>query len=438
MKLFREYFYEMILSIISICLLILMVAPYWFGFKMQTNYENVLASLSENTSYTYEVVTYSRGWFSTDADLLVKDSDNTPVFYLKHKIIHGPLYLGLLLKGQSPVVSMVIKGEVISVANTNKTFFKLFDDSSRITLNAVIHSNDDAVVTLNVPDINKKIEDISYDFNNIKVKLKYFSESGQYQGEVTSDQIKIVGITPFEVSSLIVSFDQTLATNSLAGDLVVSFSELKTKLSDQMIDIRQFSTRLINNKSSDLLSLDLDANASVINVLNEQLNGLLFAAEITGVDYELIKNNVLAFFAEGNANEYFMFNDFYFFSALNVNSFDFVTEHGSFSSKLRLILGPLIDKSEKRYFMNVKPELNLSISNTLFRRIYEIVFDKNKLDTTEANKFVSSMIKYNYLEKNANKFQLRLSQKEGKFVVNDLLVGHDDFIENISSALFLK
>jgi len=78
------------------------------------------------------------------------------------------------------------------------------------------------------------------------------------------------------------------------------------------------------------------------------------------------------------------------------------------------------------------------VGDTLFKRIYEIVVNEYKIKAAKANQFIHSMIRANYLEKNSNKFQLRLSNKEEKIMVNDLLIDHDDLKSNLSSAFFLK
>jgi len=438
MKLFREYCYEMILIVISFFLLALLIAPYWFGYKMQTNYENVLKSLSNNTDYSYEVISFRRGWFSTDADLLVKNSSNEALFYLNHQIIHGPVYLGLLLEGKSPIVSMVIKGDVISAANTDNVFFKLFQDTKRIGIHAVIHSNTDAVLTLNVPDVNKNVGAMKYELEDIAFKLKYFSDSNQYQGELSSKKIKLVGASVFDISNLILSFDQVINNDNLDGDLVLSFSSLKTKLAEQMLDIKQLSLRLRNKKISNLLGLDIDTNASVINIFNEQINGLSLGMKMSGVEYSYLKDKVFGMFADNADKKSSAPYDYIFFSTLNIETFDFITEHGSFSSKLTLTQNPEASDEEDRYFMNVKPSLDLIVGDTLFKRIYEIVVNKYNFNAEKANKFIHSMLKVNYLEKNSNKYQLRLSNKEEKLMVNDLLINHDDLKNNLSSAFFLR
>jgi len=439
MRLFREYFYEMILAIISFFLLILLIAPYWFGFRMQTNYEMVLKSLSAHTDYSYEVISFNRGWFSTDADLLVKNSNNDALMYLKHQIIHGPVYLGLLLDGDSPIVSMVIKGEVIPVTKTDAVISRLYSDEKRISIHAVIQSNTDTVLTLTIPDINEDVGATKYKFDNINFKLKYLSDSNRYQGELTAKEIKIIGTSVFDVNNLIMSFDQHVNQNNLVGDLVLSFSSLKTKLSQQMFDVKQLSLRLRNKKSSHLLGLNIDANASVINVFNEQLNGLSLGADISGIEYSYLRDRTISLFTEDDADKKYLRSDDYgLFKAVNIEPFDFITEHGSFSSKLTLTQSSPTNNTENRFFIKNKPELNLVVGDTLFKRIYEIVVNKYNVKATKANQFIHSMVRANYLEKNSNKFQLRLSNKDEKIMVNDLLIDHDDLKSNLSSAFFLN
>lgn len=437
MKALRDHLFEILLALVALCLLVLLVAPYWFGFKMQSSYEGFLEAFSAHSDFSYEVVSYDKGWFSTYADLLVKDSDKKPVFYFRHQIIPGPIYLGLLLEGRSPIVNLVINGEVAAAPESNYILAQLIGkNDQRIKVHATVNMNDDAVVKFDVPDISQSVQGSVYKINGTQLKLVYSSAAQQFHGELSLKDFQLQNKNVLEVSQLIFNFDQLVNDHGYKGDIVISLDTLKTKFKDQMVAFRQLSSRVKNEKKNNLMNLDIDINASTINAFNEQLNSVSLGVQLSSVYYDLLFKQIDQFlFGEIVLSDI----DWHIFSALKIKPFGFYTEHGTYVSELQLDVRhnlPAADALD--FYHRYETKLNMEVSDVLLKRIYEIITPSLDNAVNEVPVFLSKILQANYLEKYNNKFRLRLESKDDKYLINDLLIPYQDFERNLSQAVFSK
>ena len=434
MKAIKNYIFEILLAVISLCLLVLLVAPYWFGYQMQASYENIIESFSENTGYSYEVVSFDRGWFSTEADLLVKTPENQSLFYFRHQIIHGPVYLGLMLDGDSPFVNLVINGQLLSASGSDHLLAKLIRNNEYpVRVKMAQRMNDDALVEFDIPDISQKISGVMYKLEEAKLDFDYLAELGRFQGELKLKSLAIQNQSAIEISQLILNFNQLLTSDSFAGDFVVSLDGLKLKLFEQLTSFRQVSSRIKNKKQANLMDLDIDLNTSTINAFNEQINSLSLGIGFSSIYYELFKTQffkVLYFSEQDSAF------DFNFFEQVKINPFSFFSEHGSFTSNLELNANKPVSGKQQDFYHRYNTQFNLEVTDMLLKRIYEILTTSLDVKMNNVSVFVDKMQQQNYLEKHSNKYTIRLQSKDDKYLINDLLIPYQDFDTNISNAIF--
>jgi len=435
MKAIKDYLFEIFLAIISVCLLLLLVAPYWFGYQMQSSYEKLIGSISSNSNYSYEVVEFDRSWFSTHADLLIKSAANQPMFYFRHQIIHGPVYLGLMLEGKSPFVGLFIQGQLLSIPESNHLLPQLFDNKNDpVRIEAVVKINDDAFLEFNIPDVYKTISTSQYKVSGSALTLEYFSLANRFIGELKVDEFLVQGGSVIELSQLLLNFDQAVMQGSVAGDLVVSLDSLKLKLMDQLTSFMQLSARIKNKKTNSLMDLDIDVNAAKINAFNEQLNSLSLGVKLSSVYYDLFAGQI----EDQIYSDVEKPVDWHVFDLLEVKPFSFFSEHGAFSSSLQLKSIASGNTDAIDFYHRYNTQLNVEVSDILLKRLYEIVISTFDTHKNDASLFINKMQQVNYLERNANKLLLRLQSKDGKYLINDLLIPYQDFEANLTNALHAK
>ena len=439
MKRIGDYLLEAVLAILAIFVMILIIAPYFFGYSMQSDYKTRLQELSTNTEFTYEVISYNRNWFNTDADLLVKNKENQVLFYLRQQIIHGPLYLGLLLKGDSPWVNMVIKGRVLFDKKDNTIFSKLFSANNAVIIDGVVRFNDDVIFEVIIPEIDSKLNGDIYKLSDMNLDIHYSSDSNRFLGEFSIPDLMINYSGLFEIKDLILSFNQAISGSDITGDLVISFDVIKFNVKKYLFDIRQFSSRLKNEKTSNIISADLDLKVSKINLFNQQMNSLSLDVSANGLEYNVLKNKFLAVVNDSQDQ----FSDIsisdYHYQSVVINRFDFFTEHGGFASNLSLKSEISDLDVDKNYFSDKDVSLNVSAGDVLLKKIYQLIvmaYQNTKFNTSKD--FVDSLLSMKYIENINNKYKFSLRNKDGKFLVNDFFVSYDELTKNLSSSVFIK
>ena len=104
---------EILIWIFVLLLVVVVASPFALGFKIKTDYSALTQKISDMMQIDLSIVKYDRGYFSSDVTMDVQIPGVPASFQFKEKIIHGPVYLGLINQGKSPFVAAVIKGELL-------------------------------------------------------------------------------------------------------------------------------------------------------------------------------------------------------------------------------------------------------------------------------------------------------------------------------------
>ena len=123
---------EILLWIMVLLLVVIAVSPIALGFKIKDDYTAMVQKMSEMMQADVQVVSYERGFFSSDVMLETRIPNYPLTLQFKEEVIHGPLYLGLLNQGKSPLVAAVVKGEMLTPASAQPVFNKLFPGQSAL------------------------------------------------------------------------------------------------------------------------------------------------------------------------------------------------------------------------------------------------------------------------------------------------------------------
>lgn len=428
MRAIRDYLLEIFLAIVSLALLLMIVSPYWFGYTMQDDYEDILTNFAASTDYSYEVISYNRSWFTTDAVLLVKDSSAQALAYLKHQIVHGPVYFGLLLQGRSPWVSMVIKANWLPADIHQPLLAQVMSPDESVNLLAIIHHNRDAEISLMIPALNAAVNEVVYQTSAMALDLQYRSAGNHFIGQLNLPFVSAKNGHHLQVDNTVFSFNQTYEKQSFSGDAVLSLASLKLKSKNEMIDVRQLSSRVINSNDGSGPSFKLDINASKINLFNEQVNSLNISSVVGGIAFKQTEGRAV------NAISLAAIQ----YDKIQIKPFSFFTEHGTFRADLSLS-----DLRKKRNifskgFQYNKPVLNFDISVGLFKRIYDVIASNLFAPIQESRFFLNKFIALNYLINNQGKIQLRLSSRDDKIIINDHFINFNELSSQFLSAVSLK
>lgn len=349
MNVFRDYWLEIALAVVSVFLLLLSVLPYFSGYIIQADYSNLVKKISNGTDFSFEVVSYERHWFRSDAKLIVKNADQEALFEFNHQIIHGPLYLGLILEGQSPFVNMVIQGNMLPKNIPDDYVFTTISSEFIVQIKAYVAFNGDVYANLSIPE-NKVIKTLVVtEAKKIDFDLYYTEHENRYKGEIHIPELLSSGKSFFELENLILSFDEVYKNNVIVGDLVLSFDLMKLKVKSRIIDFRRVSARFEHSMDKSLLDLDVDLKMSKINLFNEQVNSL-------SLDLGLNDFNLL------QVNEFGMELDKYTFTSFSVKSLNFYSEHGAYAMNAQIKRKEVDSMISSNYFSDKQSDVEVSLN----------------------------------------------------------------------------
>jgi len=431
MKILRDYLLEIVLAIVSFLLLLLLLLPYFSGHKIQTDYSDVLTTLGKSTGLSFEAVSYQRNWFSSNARLIAKDSNQEIVFEAVHEIVHGPLYLGLLLQGRSPVVNMVIKGHIIMAMSVQESeqYRKFLNVISPVALSVYMDYDGDAVVSLSATGKTAQTGGSSqFHIKTVELDMEYMASSDRLEGELVIPELSFYGKQFIELENLMFGFEQELSANK-TGDMVLSFASLKFKYLQQIVDLRKVSARVKRVINAGLLDLGFDLNISKLNIFNEQLNSFSLGMLVSGLDLTGV-----SFFK----HEYdlgLLLNE-QAFTSLKVEPFGFFSEHGVMTSELMLTTEADHVPENEEFWSNKSVGFNAELTLAVFRRIYELASLYSETEMNSFDVFKKRLFKLNYIDNSLGKVNINISGKNKNFIVNNHNLSYEKLSNTLKSSIF--
>jgi len=431
MKILRDYLLEIILAIISFSLLLLLLLPYFSGYKIQTDYSDALTTLSKSAGLSLETVSYQRNWFSSNARLIAKNSRQEIVFEVIQEIVHGPLYLGLILQGRSPVVNMVVKGHFIMAepVQGSEQYAVFLSSLSPVTLSAYMDYDGDAVISLQASGNTTKKEDSSqFQIKTVSLDMEYTASSDQLEGELIIPELSFYGKQFVELENLMFGFEQVFLANK-SGDMVLSFSSLKFKHLQRIVDLRKVSARIKRSVNAGLHDLGFDLNVSKLNVFNEQVNNLSLRMLVSGLDL----TGVSFFTRESNLASSLKDQ---MFSLIRIKPFSFFSEHGAMRSELSLTTEVDQVSDNEEFWSNKSLSLNAELTPAVFRRIYELSSDYSESEKNSFDVFKNRLYKLNYIDNSLGKVKINISGKNKNFVVNNHSLSYEKLSNTLESSVF--
>ena len=288
------------------------VAPYFIGTNVESNINDQLAQLNEHPMYTAQVVTYNKGWFSSDAEIEVgidfsklaeaQDIPTEEADFLQNATIkaqmdlfHGPLYFG------EGVGFGLAKFNVKVLAEEAREFIDWEKDAPLYTNTGVIGlfggvSYADEIVSFSGVDDEGNGE---LTFSGYKGAGKTQGETLHYEGLAKSFVIKSDEFN-FDLADLAVSADGASdLTAALAGELfdssaVMSIDKMtitSPELGDEAveIDVLKLDTSTDIDEDADNANITFAYSAKSIKAPDFEASDLVLALAGNNLDLDFIR-----------------------------------------------------------------------------------------------------------------------------------------------------
>lgn len=281
---------EILLWIFVIILILLSFTPFALGFKIKTDYSHLINEISEITQLDIQIVQYDQGFFSSDVVIAVNIPNMPEQIQFKEEIIHGPVYLGLLNQGKSPLVAAVVKGQLDVNTTQQETIQKIFAGNNPLVYQEIISFTGDVDAQAYIPAINTSFEDeygpVNIQSAGIILNEHYSSANANIMGDAQIPSFVVKSaLLSVNAQSIEVSFSGSMGDNQIMlGDSVASMSLLDIDSGEDQFVLRDLTIRSITSENADLINSGTQINAREILASNQKFGPVQFNFSLNGIN----------------------------------------------------------------------------------------------------------------------------------------------------------
>ena len=291
----RTSLLEIIIWLISILIIVVVASPIVLGFKIKSDYNNILKIFSDMMQVEIRVTSYDRGFFSSNAVLEMLIPGTSTVLEFKEKIVHGPLYLGLLNQKKSPFVIAVVNGEMLPVKSGDMAINQVFADKAAVVYQNVIDFSSNVDSVQYVPPVNAVIERdtgaTKIKSSGITVRSYYSAFEDRISGEGSidvfdfkTDEIKV------NVKNFRFNYSGKMGQNDLLiADTVISLDKLEVNSQGNQFVLNKFNASSMTTEAGELINSQLRLNTREIYASNQRIGPVIFNIVIDGLNANAIK-----------------------------------------------------------------------------------------------------------------------------------------------------
>jgi len=281
---------EIIIWLFVLLLLVLVVSPFGLGFKIKDDYSTLTQKMSDMMNVDVSIAKYDRGYFSSDVILEMQISGMSEVLQFKEKIIHGPVYLGLLNQGKSPFVAAIVKGEMLPVAGFEAIVEQSFSGQSALVYQNLIDFTGNVDIEGYMPPVDAVIDQ---ETGPLKIRSSAVHMTEHYSAidEKISGEIKLAdflmdsGDAKINLNNFNISFSGKMGDNHLLmGDSVLSLDKLDMRSNSDQFVLRNFSVSSVSTEAGVLVNSQVRINAQELLLSNQKLGPIIFALSINGLN----------------------------------------------------------------------------------------------------------------------------------------------------------
>jgi len=149
--------------IVIVIVIALLVPPYWFGKKAESEYKNLAENVSSYENMEIASISYKRGWFQSSAEITysIKDIEEGSVNITeKDTIYHGPIPLGLLTSGKAvlkPVLAVIdTKAQVKT--ESKEEYAEIINSLPDMNFTTTLSITGSGTTELSIPQIDHNLE----------------------------------------------------------------------------------------------------------------------------------------------------------------------------------------------------------------------------------------------------------------------------------------
>jgi len=466
---------EISIWIILLVFVLLALSPYAIGYKAKSDYVNLINQLSKISQLDLQVSKYSQGFFSSQASLVLNLPDYPNPILFKEEIVHGPIYLGLISQGKSPLIAAVIKGELdIEAAHFKKNRY-IISGVSPLLYQHLIDFNGDVNSQVYVPAINTQIqegiESVHLESSGAIYTQFLSSANGHVKGEMTAPMLKMQK-THFgmRLEESVISFSGRIGNNQLLiGDTVISVGSINIDSAEEQFAVRKLILHSITSEEGELISSGSQVSAREILASNQKFGPIALNFSFNGLnanDFLRIRKMKIALDSQlkqgvsaETINSMMLTQMMEIMPSLikqaevNINPLSINSELGKLEADMEFKLDDIdtnVSMDPLLLLNAINFELNMSIDEPLMKKLIAWNLDNfpenhgstkignvlnvsgNESMSRKVNDNLKAMLGENWLVKNEGVYLSKISMHQGELLINDTQL---DAMQQIRSSV---
>ena len=283
---------EVILWLFVFTLIVMSITPFALGFKIKSDYSELINDLSELSQVDLQIVKYEQGVFSSDVILAIKVPNMPEQLQFKEEIIHGPLYLGLISQGKSPLVAAVVKGELDISPSQQKLVRQVFSGNNPLLYQTTIDFSGDVNAQFYIPAVNTSFEDeygiVEIHSTGVIMNEQYSSVTGQIKGDIQIPIFKVKSqFLSVNAESISMSFSGSMGANDIiVGDTIVSMNLLDIDSGDDQFAVRDLVVHSVSSENAGLINSNTRIDTRELLASNQKFGPLVLNMSVNGINAE--------------------------------------------------------------------------------------------------------------------------------------------------------
>jgi len=452
----RISFVEIILWLLVVLFILLAAAPFALGFKVKSDYSNLLNQVAQNLQVDMQIVEYEQGIFSSDAVVVLKLPDMQEQIRFKDEIIHGPLYLGLLAQGKSPLAAAVIKGQLDIATAQKEMVRKIFGGKNPLVYQSVVSFAGDVDTQGYVPAINTTFEDdmgpVTVQSSGFVINETFSSANAKMKGDAVIPVFKINSAAfSLNVEAIKLSFSGTMGANQIIiGDSVMSFDLLDIDSGEDQFAVRGFTLRSVTSENNALINSGAQISATEVLASNQKFGPVSLNLSLNGLNAQSLtqiqnlqreaENQLKEGIPPEQINAMLTGEIMGLVPALikeaeiNINPLSINSELGKLEADMDLLLEGITEEApaDPMFLLNaINLELNLSIDEPLLKQFIswqvknaEAGADGSETTMNDAvlnrqiDTSINALVSESWLVMNEGVFISNISMHQGELLIN--------------------
>ena len=286
---------EILIWFVVFLLLLLVISPFALGFKIKNDYTAMVDNLSNIMQADVRILSYTRGFFTSDVMLEMRIPNAPVAVQFRENIIHGPLYLGLLNQGKSPLAGAVVNGELVVNPEFKAQADKIFAGKSPLIYQSIIDFSGNVSSEAYVPPVDAVIEDdtgaLAIQSSGMVMSSRYSMAHQTMSGESSLPMFAISSEQgSMSLDNLTMNFSANMGSNGLLmGDSNLSLGKLDVQGQDDQFALHDLRISSVTSEVGQLINSLVQMNAREIYASNERFGPATFNMAVNGLNAVSLK-----------------------------------------------------------------------------------------------------------------------------------------------------